>query len=95
MPLLLATSFLCAEPVTVYDLDQEIQSLRKELHHYELKKVDEQVDGQGLMIADWEAYGRDIQRVKEDQDKIIELQKRIETLQKKKEGLQQEHSTSK
>lgn len=77
------------QSLTVSEIDEELFKLKQQLKDYQLKAVDEQVQGQGLMIADWAAYSQDIQKIKEDELHIRQIKEQIKQLEQKKAQLQQ------
>jgi hypothetical protein len=76
----------------VQTIDQEIQSLKSRLHKNQAAEMKKEVEGQGLMIADWNAYAKDIEQIRklEDQDELI--RKQINKLEERKAYLIQQQS---
>lgn len=70
-------------------IDQKIQVLKERLKEEHLKEMDEDVQGQGLMIADWEKYRKDVEQIRKTNDKAQQLQKEIEQLELQKSQLNQ------
>ncbi|WP_068466758.1 hypothetical protein [Candidatus Protochlamydia phocaeensis] len=75
-------------------IEEQIASLKKRLHDAHLQEMQEEVEGQGLMIADWEAYSREIQKIKQKEEEIEHLQKQLEELQQRKNYLLKQSSQS-
>lgn len=69
------------------EINLEILALKKHLHHDRLEEMKEEVTGQGLMIADWEAYARELELIRQQEleDKQIEAQ--IKKLEERKAQL--------
>lgn len=71
-------------------LDKQIAELKEEMHQAQLVEMEEEVDSQGLMIADWPAYGQEMTKIRKIELKIIELQKKINELEMRKKALIQQ-----
>lgn len=65
-------------------IEEELQALKKRLHQNQLKEMKEEVKGQELMIADWDAYAQELQliRKQEEEDRYIQMQ--IQNLEQRK-----------
>ncbi len=66
--------------------DQHIQELKQTLSHLEALENQEEVKGQGEMIADWEAYRKDLQKIRQLEEKKMEIQKQIEQLEEENQA---------
>lgn len=60
-------------------IEQKIEALKERLSDNRLVQMSEEVEGQEMMIADWDAYSRELQRIqkKQEEDKSIENQIRV------------------
>jgi hypothetical protein len=65
-------------------LDDQIANLKKRLHDAYLREMHEEVDGQGLMLADWKSYGQEVQKIKQEDSHIEQLNWQIDELEKRK-----------
>ncbi len=74
----------------ITSIDKKIGELREEIHKEQLVEMQEEVDGQGLMIADWQAYGQEVMKIKKNELKTNRLQKKIDELEQRKQALLQQ-----
>ena len=63
-------------------INQRIDKLKKEMHALMLKQMQHEVDSQRYMIADYATYRKEIEEVKNDEDKVLRLQSEIDELKK-------------
>ena len=68
-------------------LEQKIGELQARLENLRLKEMDQDVQGQGLMIDDWEAYRKDVEQVRQSEQEENQIQREIEKLKQQKEQL--------
>ncbi len=62
-------------------IEKQILELKKRIEQNYLIELQEEVKGQELMIADWQAYAAEVQQVKIKEDEIKDLQKQIKELE--------------
>lgn len=77
---------------SIVEVDEKIAELNRTLHKYYLQEMYEEVEGQGLMIADWEKYGQEVKRIRKKEEEIQLIQEEIHQLEQRKAQLLQEHS---
>lgn len=70
-------------------IDLQIQNLQKKLHSDELQEMKKEMEGQGLMIADWDAYAEEIQWIRKENEEEKKIREEIEALKKRKSLLLQ------
>lgn len=75
-------------------IDKKIAELREEMHKEQLVEMQEEVEGQGLMIADWPAYGQEVMRIRKNEIKNSRFQKKIDELEQHKQALLKERQTN-
>lgn len=68
-------------------IDKEIHTLQTELEGLRLKEMNTDVKSQGMMIADWSAYAKDVEQLRKDENAEKELESHIKTLQEQKTRL--------
>lgn len=68
-------------------IDQKIEVLTKELEEIRVKELSEEVKGQGLMMADWSAYAKEVELIRKLEIKEDEIQLQIDRLQEVKANL--------
>lgn len=68
-------------------IEQQIQVLKNSLKQHELKEMDIEVKGQGDMIADWPAYSKDIEQIRQQDEKERQIQSEIQQLERQKAEL--------
>ena len=68
-------------------IEQQIQALKNSLKEQELKEMDIEVKGQGDMIADWPAYSKDIEQIRQQDEKERQIQSEIQQLEHQKAEL--------
>lgn len=73
-------------------IEKEEMELKKRLREEHLKEMNEQVDSQGKMIADWPKYSKDVEQIKQLDDKTRELEKQLEELENRKAELLKKQS---
>jgi hypothetical protein len=74
-------------------IDKKIEELKEEMHKEQLIEMKEEVDAQGLMIADWPAYAEKVVKIRKIDEKELQLQKKIDELEERKKKLMQDHSS--
>ena len=62
-------------------IEREIQALKERQHRLRSSEMDEEVEAQGWMIADWEKYGRDVELIRQQQEEDKEINQRIQELE--------------
>jgi len=75
-------------------IEEKIQALKNLLQENQTTEMDEEVRGQGLMIADWDAYAKDLQKVDkvEERDRVIRLD--IQKLEERRSSLMKDQIQS-
>lgn len=66
-------------------LEQKIQTLNDRLQQARFKQMDEEVKGQALMIDDWAAYSKELEKVHKMEEKERELENEIQQLEQQKD----------
>jgi hypothetical protein len=72
-------------------VEEEIRALKKRLHQDQLREMKEEVGGQGLMIADWDAYAQELQLVRKQEEEDNHIQMQIQNLELRKAQLLKQH----
>ena len=67
----------------------EIQTLDAQLHTLRMKEMKEDVNAQETMIANWPAFAKDTEQLKQDEDKEKQIQAHIKQLEERKAQLLQ------
>lgn len=70
-------------------LEEEIQVLKEQWHQINLKQLKEEVKGQGLMIADWENYARELEQIREQEKEDDQIEVQIKKLEARLKQIQQ------
>ncbi len=65
-------------------IEEEIQVLKKRWHQINLKEMKDEVEGQGLMIADWEGYRRELEQIRQLEKEDDQIEQRIKKLEERK-----------
>ncbi len=65
-------------------IEKDIQVLKDRLHQEQLKEVKEEVKGQELMIADWNAYAQELELIHRQQEENKQIQIQIQKLEERK-----------
>src|SRR5690242_16346840 len=73
-------------------IDQEIQELNSQLHKNQIERMREEVEGQGLMIADWNAYAEDVQQIRKLEEQDEKIRQKMHKLEGRKAYLIQQQS---
>ncbi len=76
-------------------IEKKIEVLKERLHQDRLTEMDEEVKGQGYMIGNWNAYGKELELIQKQEavDKQIEVElKQLE--QRRAELLKQTQKTN-
>lgn len=73
-------------------LNSEIQSLKNQLKKIRFEEMKEDVDGQGLMIADWDAYAQDVEQLHSLGQNERQIVQQIKRLEERKASLLQQQS---
>lgn len=68
-------------------IERELQTLEERWHQINLKEMKEDVEGQGLMIADWEGYRRQLELIRQQEKEDDQIEARIKELEKRKAQL--------
>ena len=71
-------------------IEQKIQALKKSLKQDRFKEMDDEVKGQGYMIADWDAFSKEIGKIRQDEVDERRIEDQIRQLEQEKERLQQQ-----
>lgn len=83
-----------SSPSELQTIDQEIQLLKSRLHKNQMEEMREDVEGQGLMIADWDAYAKDVQQIRKIENDSEMIREQIKKLEERKAYLIQQQSES-
>lgn len=75
-------------------IEQEIQMFKNRLQDIQTKEMNEQVQGQGLMIGDWDAYAKELMLVREQENEEKKIQLKIQQLEERKAELIKTQSQS-
>lgn len=70
-------------------IDREIESLKSRLQKNETAEMKREVEGQGLMIADWEAYAKDVEQIRKLEEQDEQIRQQIKKLEERKAYLNQ------
>lgn len=65
-------------------IDKKIAELKAEYQKEYLAEINEEVESQSLMIADWKAYGEEIQKIRKLELRMDGILKQIEELEQRK-----------
>ena len=65
------------------EIEDRIQTLKDRLHQFNIKEMHEEVASQGDMIADWEAYSKDIQYIRKLEEEELKIQNEIKQLEQR------------
>lgn len=65
-------------------IEAHIQILKERLNVNQREQIKEEMRGEGLMIADWEAYGRDLQHVRQLEQRELEIRHEIQQLEERR-----------
>lgn len=71
-------------------IDQQIQTLKAHLQQYHIEEREEDVQGQDYMIADWEKYADQLERIHQQQGEVRQVRQQIEKLEQRKAQLLQQ-----
>lgn len=74
-------------PQKLGEIEQELTILKKQMHELQVKELNDEVEGQGYMIADWPAYSREVQEIKDLKEQEKLLQQNIDHLERRKAAL--------
>ncbi len=75
-------------------VEEEMHVLKKHLHQNQLKEMNEEVEGQGLMIADWDAYARQLEFIRKQEEEDRKIQMQIQYLEQRKAELLKQQTQS-
>jgi hypothetical protein len=70
-------------------IEKQIQELKKRLHENEVKEMKEEVKAQEYVIADWDAYSKEVQHVRKREELEEQIDREIKKLEEQKARLQQ------
>jgi hypothetical protein len=73
--------------LSIAEIDKEIKELNQILHQSYMEEMRDEVDSQGFIIADWDKYSEEIQKIKQKEDEAKQIRKRINELEKRKAEL--------
>lgn len=62
-------------------VEQQIKELKKQLHQVHISETKEEVEGQGLAIADWEAFTADLGKVRRQNEQERQILDQLEKLE--------------
>jgi hypothetical protein len=68
-------------------IEQQIHVLKERWHQINLLEMKEEVKGQGLMIADWEAYSQELQLIRQQEHEDHQIELKIKKLEERKAEL--------
>ncbi len=69
------------------EIEQKLTILKKKMHEMQVKELNDEVEGQGYMIADWQAYSREVQEIKDLKEQERQLKAHIDHLERRKAAL--------
>lgn len=69
------------------EIDKEIQVLNQRLDQIQVKEMKEEVESQGLMIADWDAYAKEVELIRKQEEEEKYIQMKIKELEERKAEL--------
>lgn len=75
-------------------IEQEIQLLKDRLHRIQIEEMKEEVEAQELMIADWDAYAKELEFIRKLEEEEKQIQFKIQELQERKANLIKSHSSN-
>lgn len=81
--LLVGASLMASEP-QLETVDKEIERLKEQLYNYYREEMKEDIEGEGLMIADWQAYAKRLEIVRKEQKEVEKTQAQIKLLEDKR-----------
>jgi transketolase N-terminal domain/subunit len=90
MLILCVPAMVFADQKTEFELkaiDKKIAELKAEYHKEQLTEMHKEVESQELMIADWEAYGKEVQEIRKLDIQTDKILKEIEELEQRKNTL--------
>ena len=70
-------------------IEKEIEVLKHQYHALEMKEMKENVEGQEMMIADWQAFAKNVEQIRQDEEVKKEMQAKIKHLEEEKAHLLQ------
>lgn len=83
--------YLTAIPLSVShdvkSIDEEIHALKNQLNKNRVNEMNEEVEGQRFMIADWDAYAKDFQHIRKMEEEDKQIIQRIQMLEERKAHL--------
>ncbi len=65
-------------------IEEELQVFKDRLYQHRLKEMKEEVEGQGLMIADWDAYAKELQLIRKQEEEDNQIKQQIKKLEERK-----------
>jgi small-conductance mechanosensitive channel len=72
-------------------IEEEIQVLKNRLSQDQMKEMNQDVESQGLMIGDWDAYADAVQLIRQQEERNHQIQQQINKLEERKASLVQEN----
>lgn len=73
-------------------VNEEIQSLKSSLNNNQTTEMKKEVEGQRFMIADWDAYAKDLEQVHKLEEQDEQIRQQIRKLEDRKVDLIQKQS---
>lgn len=74
-------------PNDVKAIDEEIQILKSRLNSNRVEEMNEEVDGQGLMIGNWGGYAKDLEHIHQLEEDDKQTVQKIKILEERKANL--------
>lgn len=68
-------------------IEHRIQVIESHLEKDRLGEMREEVKGQGYMIADWNAYSNELEKIRQNRDEQKQMELEKQTLQDKRKDL--------
>ncbi len=76
-------------------IEHEMKVLKERLKQIQTQEIEEEVKGQGLMIADWEAYAKELELIRKQENEEKKLRLKIQQLEEQKSNLINSQSQTK
>lgn len=73
-------------------IENDEKELKQRIREQHLKEMNEQVDSQGKMIADWPKYSQEVEQIKQLEDETRELEQQLRVLEQRKAELLKKQS---
>lgn len=81
---LLGLDELTPQQRELVEIEKKIQTIKERLQEKRLIEIKEEVEGQEFMIADWEAYRRELERIRKEEEEENRIKIEIKLLEQRK-----------